>query len=194
MLVRISIDEVRKLMEIEKADFPKYTAPLINLANQYAQGTRPKVVGQMSELIQQFSGKTLSEWEEWYLKQKPDAIKNATDKILQMLKNLRNSIDRIDEKMVEDWVRDLVIVKTFLGLRFHEAILRKGAEIKRTTFRLSESSEESKGVDGYIGEIPVSIKPSTYESKASLPESIQVKMIYYRKVDDAMEVDFGDIL
>ncbi len=194
MLIKISIEEVKKLMEIKTADFPKYVTPLINLANQYAQGTRPKVVGQMSELIQQFSGKTLSEWEEWYLKQKPDAIKNATEKIFQMLKNLRNSIERIDENMIEHWVRDLVIVKTFLGLRFHKAILRKGAEIKRTTFRLSESSEESKGVDGYIGEIPVSIKPSTYESKSSLPESIQVKIIYYKKVDDTIEVDFGDIL
>jgi len=31
------------------ADFPKYTTQLINLANQNAAGTRPKVVGQMSE-------------------------------------------------------------------------------------------------------------------------------------------------
>ncbi len=35
-----------------------------------------KVVSQMSELIQEFEGKTLSEWEEWYLKKKPYAIKN----------------------------------------------------------------------------------------------------------------------
>ncbi len=38
--------------------------------------------------------------------------------------------------MVEQWVKDLVIVKTFGGLRFHEAILKKGAEIKRANSRL----------------------------------------------------------
>lgn len=32
--------------------FPKYTTQIMNLANQNAQGTRPAVVGQMSELIQ----------------------------------------------------------------------------------------------------------------------------------------------
>lgn len=194
MKVKITIEEIRKYLDIDTLEFPKYVAPLINLANQYAQGTRPKVVGQMSELIQQFTGKTLSEWEEWYLKQKPDAIREATEKVLQMLKNLKNTIDKIDRKMVEQWVRDLVIVKTFIGLRFQEAILKKGAEIKGTDYRLSEPDEESKGIDGYIGKIPVSIKPDTYETKASLPEHIDVKIIYYRKIDGGIEVDYGEIL
>jgi len=83
MKVRISLEEIRKYLDIETPEFPKYVAPLINLSNQYAQGTRPKVVEQMSELIQQFTGKSLPEWEKWYLQQKPDAIKNATEKILQ---------------------------------------------------------------------------------------------------------------
>ena len=34
----------------EVNEFPKYTTQLINLANQNAQGTRPIVVGQMSDL------------------------------------------------------------------------------------------------------------------------------------------------
>lgn len=159
------------------------------MANQYAQGTRPRVVGQMSELIQEFEGKTLSEWEKWYLEKKPDAIKNATEKIMQKLKELKNSMDKIDRAMVEQWVKDLVIIKTFAGLRFQEAILKKGAEIKGVDYRLSEPGEESKGVDGYIGNIPVSIKPHTYEVKASLPEHIEIKVIYYRKVDGGIEVD-----
>ncbi len=194
MKVKISVEEIRKYLDIETPEFPKYTAPLINLANQYAQGTRPRVVGQMSELIQQFEGKTLSDWEKWYLEKKPDAIKDATEKILQKLKELRNSLDRIDKEMVEKWVRDLVVVKTFAGLRFQEAILKKGAEIKGTNFRLAELEEESKGIDGYIGNIPVSIKPHTYKVKAALPEHIDVKIIYYRKIDDGIEVDYGNIL
>jgi len=151
-------------------------------------------VGQMSELIQEFEGKTLREWEEWYLKRKPDAIRNATEKIIEKLKELKNSLDKIDRATVEQWVRDLVIVKTFAGLRFQEAILKKGAEIKGTSYRLAEPDEESKGIDGYIGEIPVSIKPHTYDVKASLPEHIEVKIIYYRKIDDGIEVDYGEIL
>ncbi|MGQ9848169.1 MAG: MjaI family restriction endonuclease [Bacteroidales bacterium] len=194
MKVKISIEEIRKYLDIETPEFPKYVGPLINLANQYAQGTRPKVVGQMSELIQEFEGKTLSEWEKWYLEKKPDAIRNATEKILQKLKELKNSLNKIDRTTVEQWVRDLVIVKTFAGLRFQEAILKRGAEIKGTDYRLSEPDEESKGIDGYIGDIPVSIKPYTYEVKAALPEHIDIKIIFYRKIDDGIEVDYGEIL
>lgn len=148
----------------------------------------------MSELIQEFEGKTLPEWEEWYLKKKPDAIKNATEKILQKLKELRNAMNKIGRETVELWVRDLVIVKTFAGLRFQEAILKKGAEIKGTNYRLAEPEEESKGIDGYVGEMPVSIKPPSYEVKASLPEQIETKIIHYRKIDDGIEVDYGEIM
>jgi len=194
MKVKITADEIKKYLDIETPEFPKYVAPLINLANQYAQGTRPKVVGQMSELIQEFEGKTLREWEEWYLKKRPDAIRNATKKILMKLKEVKNAFDKINRATVEQWVRDLVIVKTFVGLRFQEAILKKGAEIKGTNYRLAEPDEESKGIDGYIGDTPVSIKPHTYEAKAALAEHIETRIIYYRKIEDGIEVDYGEIL
>jgi len=194
MKVKISIEEIRKYLDIDTPEFPKYASPLINLANQYAQGTRPKIVGQMSELIQEFEGKTLSECGRRYLKKKPEAIKNSTEKILEKLKELQHSLNKIDRTIVERWVKDLVIVKTFAGLRFQEAILKKGAEIKGCSYRFANPEEESKGMDGYIGDTPVSIKPHTYEVKASLPEHIAIKIIYYRKVDDGIEVDYGEIL
>lgn len=52
--------------ESNKYEFPKYTSQLINWANQNAQGTRPVVVGQMSELFPEFvtSGEevTIENW------------------------------------------------------------------------------------------------------------------------------------
>ena len=148
----------------------------------------------MSELIREFEGKTLSEWEKWYLEKNSDAIRNATEKISRKLQELKNSLNKINQATIEQWARDLVIVKTFAGLRFQEAILKKGAELKGTNYRLAEADEESKGIDGYIGELPVSIKPHTYEVKAPLPEHIDIKIISYRKIDDGIEVDYGEIL
>ena len=194
MKIKITTEEIREYLDIETPEFPKYVAPLINLANQYAQGTRPKVVGQMSELIQEFEGDTLSDWEEWYLEKKPDAIKNATKKILEKLDEFRDALSKIDESVVEQWVSDLVIVKTFAGLRFQEAILKKGAQLKGVDYRRANPDEEARGIDGYIGDVPVSIKPYTYEVKSSLPEHINAKIIYYRKVDDGIEVDFDDLI
>jgi len=194
MKIKLSNDDIRRYLDIETPEFPKYTTQLINLANQNAQGTRPRVVGQMSDLIQHFTGRTREEWERWYLKQKPNAIRTATEKVLLMVNNLRDAIQTIDSEMVERWVKDLVIVKTFMGLRFHEAILKKGAELKGVVgWRLADETEESKGIDGYIGDIPVSIKPETYKTKPGLQEEIAGKMVYYRKVKNGLEVDYSAV-
>ena len=110
------------------------------------------------------------------------------------MENFKDALDKIDQGMVEQWVRDLVIVKTFIGLRFQEAILKKGADKKGTSYPLSSPEEEAKGIDGYIGNIPASIKPHTYKVKAALSEHITMKIIYYRKVDGGIEVDYGEAL
>jgi len=192
MKIKLKYEEVRKSLEIPSPSLPKYVSRIINLANQYAQGTRPRVVGQLTDLIQEFSGETLDKWEQWYLQKYPDAIKAAKGKILAMLENLKNTMHRIDENMVNEWVRDLVIVQTFIGLQFQEAILKKGAEIKGVDYKLAGKVDESKGIDGYIGEIPVSIKPDTYKIM-SLNEEIPVKVIYYKKVKNGIEVDYSEI-
>ena len=188
MELKIKNEEIRKLLNIKSPEFPKYATQILNLANQNAQATRPKVVGQMSELIKEFTGKTLEEWEDWYLKKHPDAIQNATEKILEMINNFKDVIDKIDEDMVYQWVRDLVIVKTFLGLKFQEAILRKIAEKFNTVYRLSTPEEESKGIDGYIGNIPVSLKPVTYLSKSMLSEKLEGDVIYYEKEKNGIKI------
>lgn len=175
-------------MEIETLGFPKYATQIINLANQNAQATRPKVVGQMSELIKEFTGRTLEEWEEWYLKRHPDSIDKATKKILEMIDNFKDVINQIDEDMIRQWVRDLVIVKTFIGLGFQEAVLKKIAEKFDKNYRLSTPEEESKGIDGYVGDIPISLKPTTYQSKKMLTEQTEVGVIYYEKQKDGLKI------
>lgn len=190
MQTKISAQELQFLLDAPPAAFPKYATQLLNLANQNAQGTRPKVVGQQTELIQEFPGRTLDEWQEWYLARYPDAIGRATEMIYAMVERLRETMARIDRAMVEQWVQDLVLVKTFLGLRFQEAILKKVAGQKSETYRLSETTEEAAGIDGYIGELPVSIKPDTYKTMTRLPEAIVVQFIFYRKVKDGLVLEY----
>lgn len=173
--------------------FPKYTSQLINWANQNAQGTRPVVVGQMSELFPEFiaSGEeiTVANWRKWYMERYPDAFEKATDRIYAQVQNLRNAIPLIDRKMVERWVEDLVIAKTFNGLYVQKAILASLAERKGTSYRLATPDEESVGIDGYVGNIPYSIKPDTYKTMGRLSETISVKMIYYTKTKTGMTIE-----
>jgi len=154
----------------------------------------PQSVGRMSELIQEFSGKSIEEWKQWYLKKHPDAIRKATDKIIDMINNFKDVMNQIDRELVEKWVHDLVIIKTFIGLRFQEAILSKISKILNQEYRLASPEEESIGIDGFIGNSPVSIKPETYKLKKNLNEKIEVKIIYYKKVKDGISIDLAELV
>lgn len=63
----------------------------------------------------------------------------------------------------------------------------------KTTYRLALPEEESKGIDGFIGQLPISIKPDTYKSKKNLREIIDVKVVYYKKVKDGIKIDLKEI-
>ena len=46
----ISNSEIQSYLGLDETTFPKYTTVLMNIANRTSQGTRPNVVGQLSEL------------------------------------------------------------------------------------------------------------------------------------------------
>ncbi len=182
---RVTADVVGKTSE-----FPKYTTQIMNLANQNAQGTRPKVVGQMSELIEQCPKGTYNQWVEWYSEKIPEGVDDATERVYEMVQNLKSAIELIDKPLVKKWVQDLVLTKTFTGFCFQESILKTIAQRKWSTYRRSTPEEESQFIDGYIDETPVSIKPITYKTKNMLHENINIKLIYYEKLKDGIKVEY----
>ena len=190
MKKKIYNQAVEELSNAEAYNFPKYTTQIINLVNSNAQGTRPSVVGQMSELIQAFPGNSLAEWIEWYSEQQPNAVNNATDKIWSKLQEMKDAVALIDKPMVEAWVKDLVYTKTYCGLKFQEAILAYLAREYNTTYRLASIEEESQGIDGYLNNNPVQIKSITYKQEALLSEVINVPIIYYDKKKDGINIEF----
>ena len=183
---RITQDIVGKTNE-----FPKYTTQIMNLANQNAQGTRPKVVGQMSELIEECPKGTYEQWVKWYSDRMPQAVDDATEKVYGMVQNLAAAIKLVDKSLVRKWVNDLVLTKTFAGFCFQESILKVIAERRWVKYRRATPEEESRFIDGYIGDIPVSIKPVTYKTKNMLHENIDVKLIYYEKLKDGIRVEYN---
>ena len=193
MNFNIKNEELESLNENENAVFPKYTSQLINWANQNAQGTRPKVVGQLSDLFPEYQEQaenvTVEDWKEWYLERYPNAVENATAKIYTQVQNLKEAIQLIDRDMVQRWVEDLVITKTYNGMYVQKAILAKLGNIKRLPYRLATPDEESIGIDGYVGTVAYSIKPDTYKTMNRLSETIDVKMIYYTKTKTALKIE-----
>ena len=68
-----------------------------------------------------------------------------------------------------------------------------GDQIKGIGYKMSEKTAESQGIDGYLGDIPVSIKPDTYKLKKSLREEIPAKVIFYKKIKNGIEVDYSKL-
>lgn len=196
MIYNLKNESIEGYNNSENYSFPKYTSQLINWANQNAQGTRPKVVGQMSELFPEFVSKTehvaIEYWKRFYVMQHPEAFKEATDKIYAQIEKLRDAIQLIDRDMVQRWVEDLIINKTFNGMYVQKAILASLADLKDTDYRLATPDEEAKGIDGYVGGVAYSVKPDTYKTMNRLSETIDVKMIYYTKTKTGLKIEVED--
>ena len=162
----------------------KYTSQIVNLANNNAQSTRPKHVGQMSELIQEYrrttTTPTVEGWKTFYKSAgyaKADVI--AARKTYAMLVKMRENLAQVTEEDVLEWMRDLLGPKTFQGLGVQPEILR---QIAKRSWRLSSPDEEAKGIDGIVDGEPVSIKPVSYKQTVVRgTERIPYRIIYYTK-------------
>ncbi len=143
----------------------------------------------MTELINEFPGSEYAEWEKFYLDKYGDRLENAKVLITSKLKNMKKVFNNITETDIEKWVEDLVIAKTFIGLRLQEAILIAVAEKDGKAFRRADAEEEARGIDGYIGGEPVSIKPHTYDAKV-LPAEIKARLITYRKTKRGVVITY----
>ena len=175
---------------------PPYCGPLINLANQYSRGTRPDVVGQLSELVREIRPTSASHWREKYYTQQPDAKCKAADKIEQTLGTIREALDKIDRSMVEEWVEDLLIEKTFAGFSHEQTVIEELARRMMGEYRSSTKEDESRGIDGWIQVgtvfVPVQIKPETYRRTAArLPQRFQCPVVFYsvNKSDGSLDID-----
>ncbi len=177
-----------------KNPYPKYVTQLINLANFNAKATIPKKVGQLSELFKECNCKSFEEWKNYYLQRYPKAIDNATKRIMEMLKKLSQAMNDIDESLVRLWVEDLILFKTFIGLNIQVLIIKKLASILNKSYKLSTPEEEAKGIDGFIDNIPISIKPYSYKSKKTLPENIEVRIVFYKKYKNGIKINVDQLL
>ncbi len=195
---KIKNAKLEEYNSIESPSFAKYSTQLINLAARTAQATRPSVVGKLSDLFPQYQRESenisIEGWKNWYLEKNPDAIEKATRKTYEKMQEYIRTLSQIDESVIREWVEDLVFNKTFLGLYVQEAIIKFLAEVQgETDYRLANSEEESRGIDGFVGNKAYSVKPMSYKEEAShLLEVIDAYMVYYKKERDGLDIEVED--
>lgn len=168
-----------------------YVGSVINLANSFAQATRPKKVGQMSDLIQEYRESTTSPsvegWKQFYCEKiGEDVIKDASSKIVEYVERIKKNLNELNEEDVYTWTYDLIINKTFSGLQLQLDILEMVAD---NEYRLATPEEEAKGIDGFVDGEPVSIKPNTYKKTIEAgKETIPYRILFYKQTKNGLVV------
>ena len=146
-----------------RRDWPKYATQFLNLAGQNSKCFSAKLVGSMKELWLEFSDTgvpdTLENWETFYVNRwGTDGLDSATEKLYEMIQKM--GIPWIDETMCADYVREVIYNKTHFGMGGESTAIAVAAEYFDLPYRFSNAEEESQGIDGWIGEHPVQVKPA----------------------------------
>ena len=134
----------------------------------------------MSDLIQDFrenyDSHDVNDWENYYNGE--DKIDEATEKIWECIQKMKQNLDKLTKDDVRNWTHDLIITKTYSGLQIQLDVLKLSSNGK--PYRLSTVKEEAKGIDGFIDNEPVSIKPNTYKKTIEYgKEKIPYRIIFY---------------
>jgi hypothetical protein len=154
---------------------------ILNIAFNRWQFNRPRYVGKLSEAIRQCAPKTQQEWEEYYFsKVKPegellgDTMEEHLNEVGRRLyakisEQLRSEIESVIEEDCIEYVRDVVIRRTYEGYQTEKKTVYEQLEDKLGV-KLEPASDEwdrAYNVDFYIpvGQsfIGIQIKPTTYE-------------------------------
>ena len=103
----------------------------------------------------------------------------------------KNAINNVTDEDLTEYYDDLMFNKTFVGLYVQDKILKDIAKDKRAIYKKASSDDESKGIDGYIDDIPYSVKSETYKTSAAKnSEKIDATMVYYTENKKTKEIEY----
>jgi len=151
-----------------RREWPRYATQLLNIAGQNAQCFTAKKVGSMKESWLEFVATgvpdTLENWEAF---QRPrigeENLQWAADKLYSKAHD-DMGISWITPELCRDYVEEVIFNKTHFGMGGESAAIQAAAEYFKMPYRFSTAEEESQGIDGWIGEYPVQVKPEdTYK-------------------------------
>lgn len=162
-MIKISAKSFQAVTQRNRCEFPLYSKPILNIATQNSKATQVKIVGSMKDQWMQFMatrGRSVIDWETWYMANGGQTkIDRATDKLYEMLSKMPVDHAVFTRDLANLYILDLVINKTHYGMsgEYH-AVLAAAAHFN-LPHRFSNAEEESQGIDAWIGDHPVQVKP-----------------------------------
>ncbi|MCH8299625.1 MAG: MjaI family restriction endonuclease [Candidatus Marinimicrobia bacterium] len=80
------------------------------------------------------------------------------------------------------------------GPVFGEQVIKNIADKTNNSYRLANPDEESKGIDGFIGDTPVTVKPLSDIPTDRIRVVKEGVLISYSKTSKGIEVEFDEAL
>ena len=196
---KISKDKIKasNSSEYKTAYKPKkYHSAFLNTVNKDARSSRPETVGKLAtEIFPNYVDNAIEpsseNWKKYYQDNHSEQYNKGLEKLKRQFELEKQAINAITEQDLVDYYDDLMFSKTFSGLYVQDEILRDIADKKKATYRKPNAIEEGQGIDGYIDDIPYSVKSETYkDSAAKNNETINAKMVYYSENKKDKSIDY----
>jgi len=169
-MLKLTAKHFNSITKKDRCEFPLNSKPILNIATQNSQATRPAIVGSMKDFFTEFlatGGKTVDQWETWYKAHKDkngndghQRIVAATDKLHAYLNKMPLDHAVFTRDIAEKYLLDLIINKTHYGMsgEYHSVVA--AAKYFGKEYRFSTAEEESQGIDAWLGDCPVQVKPA----------------------------------
>ena len=196
---KISKDKIKESNNAEyKTPYKpkKYHSAFLNTVNRDAHSSRPETVGKLAtEIFPNYVENAIEpnpeNWKKYYQDNHSEQYDSGLEKLKKQFEVEKQAINSITEQDLVDYYDDLMFTKTFSGLYAQEEILKDIAANKNATYRKPNAIEEGQGIDGYIDDVPYSVKSETYkDSAAKNNETIKAKMVYYCENKKDKSIDY----
>ena len=184
--------ENENTLQSQKAEFKIYEKLIINSINQTAGGTKPRVVGQMSDLVPKFRDYciknnisiTSKNWKKWYLDRYLSNFENSLSKLKDMLEKFKKAINEINDKTLEKWLNNFLFIENIGGLLIQDIIMNYiKTEYPKYSIRAAIPSEESKNIDIIINNKAYQVKPLSIKQGTSFNQQWGDEQgIWYKEV------------
>jgi len=161
-MLKLTAKNYKTVVVPSRRTWPKYSTQLLNIATQNSQALRAKFVGSMKETWLEMKDKgipgTLDNWTNYYNgKFGEKNLAEAGKKTYEMIKLMK--IGGISEEMCLDYIKEVIYNKTHMGMGGEEMAVEVVAAHFGQDYRFGTPEEESEGIDAWIGDHPVQVKP-----------------------------------
>lgn len=170
-MIELTAKNYDGVVQSKRRDWIKYSSQLLNLANSNTKGTVKEKIGSVKENWQEMRDQnvagTLENWTNFYIEKYGEKqLERSGQDVYIMIQKLRKTLEQVTEDMCVEYVKEVVYNKTAMGMGGEEMAIQVVANYFNMPYRYSTAEEETQGIDGWIGDKPVQVKPHDSVFKA----------------------------